>query len=407
MASLSVVRFINGKLARDRVTVEGEGSIELPSNILALPGFVDMHVHLRGWEQSYKEDLESGSRAALAGGVIGVGDMPNTVPPIRSAETAVKRVTEARSLPIIYRLHGGVPAYLDELNNYLNAGIRSIKVYPEDLGSLNELAQRAAGLGMMLIIHCEDPAMFRPVDGSDISIHNLARPIDAELSCFLNAARLSLLHGVRIHFTHVTNPLVIRLINEMRHIGLSVDVTMHHVLLDYEECSKSVGDPFYCKVNPPLRGRHHRIELLRALIEGKIDAVASDHAPHALNEKYGRNYQETAPGFPGLETTGLLLIDLWRRGLIDIQQVISLYSHKPASILGIDTSNSLTLVDTKSVTVIDQSKFQSKARHSPFNGRSILGRIVATIIGGKLLMIDGEYESRFRQLIGDHTLIKP
>ncbi len=407
MASLSVVRYVNGKLARDKVTMLGEGFVELPNSVIALPGFVDMHVHLRGWEQSYKEDLESGSRAALAGGVVGVGDMPNTLPPIRNSEIAAKRLVEGRSLPIAYRLHGGVPPYPDELAKYASLGIKTVKIYPEDLARLDDLASTAASLGIMLVVHCEDPNMFRSVDGSDSSIHNLARPLGAELLCFLSVARASLMHGVRIHITHVSNPLVIRLANELRHLGLSTDVTMHHVLLDYEECGRAVGDPFYCKVNPPLRPYHQRIELLRLLIEGKVDMVASDHAPHSFNEKYGRSYQDTAPGFPGLETTSLLLIDLWRRGLIELQQVVSLYSTRPASLLGIDLTNSLALIDTKAVTEIDPSKFQSKARHSPFTGRSVMGRVVGTIVNGKLVMVDQEYEGRLKPLIGDYTMVKP
>ena len=400
---ISVRYFKDGELTRIKLRINGSASVDLPDNVIAIPAFADMHVHLRDWGESYKEDLTSGSRAALAGGVAAVGDMPNTKPPVRDPDLALKRIKDASTLKINYRLHGGVPTDLSLLKGYVNIGIRSIKVYPEDYGLIERIIKAAAVNNMIIIIHCEDPSLFRSLKGNDSRIHGENRPIDAEFTCALRVMQLALIHGARVHLTHVTDPRIVDLAKLSNRI--TIDATMHHLLLDEESCIEQVNDPFYCKVNPPLRNRSIRRELLRRLIDGSISIIASDHAPHASGEKFQNNYDNTSPGFPGLETTSLLLLDLWRRGLLDLSRVIEAYSSNPLKILGVDNDAHL-LIDTKSSTVIDPDLFMSKAKHSPFSGWVTMNRLIGLIKGGELLMVDSDYEKVFPGLINENTLVK-
>ncbi|ABW01619.1 amidohydrolase family protein [Caldivirga maquilingensis] len=400
---ISVRYFNNGELTRIKLKIRGSTIIELPDNVIAIPAFADMHVHLRDWGESHKEDLNSGSRAALAGGVATVGDMPNTKPPIRNPDLALKRIREASSLKITYKLHGGVPTDLSLLKDYVSLGIKSIKVYPEDYGLIEEIIKAAAVNNMTVIIHCEDPSLFRNLKGNDSRIHSVNRPLDAEFSCALRVTQLALIHGARIHLTHVTDPRVIDLARLSNRI--TIDATMHHLLLDEDSCIENVNDPFYCKVNPPLRSKSIRFELLRRLIDGSISIIASDHAPHTISEKFHNNYDDTSPGFPGLETTGLLLLDLWRRGLVDLGKVINAYSINPLKVLDVSNDAQL-LIDTKSSTVIDPDLFMSKAKHSPFSGWVTMVRLIGLIKGGELLMVDSDYEKIFTGIISENTLIK-
>ncbi|MFP3315719.1 MAG: amidohydrolase family protein [Caldivirga sp.] len=398
------VRYFNGNsFTRIKLSLGGSRFIELPDNIIAIPAFVDLHVHLRDWGEDYKEDLNTGSRAALAGGVTAVGDMPNTKPPIRSPELALKRLKAAEGLKITYRLHGGVPTDLNLMSGYVSIGVRSVKVYPEDYGLLDGVVKAAAANNMTVVIHCEDPSMFRSVKGIDSRMHGVNRPIDAEFSCALRAVQLALIHGARVHLTHVTDPRVVDLARLSGRV--TVDVTMHHLLLDDESCVELVNDPFYCKVNPPLRDRSTRLELLKRFINGSVDMVASDHAPHSISEKFGRDYENTASGFPGLETTGLLLLDLWRRGLIDLTRVIEAYSINPGRMLSVG-GESYLLVDVKSSTVIEPNLFMSKAKHSPFANWVTMVRLVGLVKGGELLMVDSDYENMLGGFISEGTVIK-
>lgn len=406
MASIKATRYVNGELARGVVEVYGEGIVELPNNLIVLPGFVDMHVHMRDWGQWYKEDLHTASKAALAGGVVAVGDMPNTIPQIRSVDLALRRLRDSANLPIIYRLHGGVPRDPSELINYTKAGVKSIKVYPEDLQYADPIISTASKLDMLVIVHCEDPEMFRSMDGKDASVHNTNRPPESEVSCLLKVARAALRTGARVHITHVSNPAVVSMARELKGlVKITMDSTPHHLLLDYEECTRTVEDPFYCKVNPPLRDRETRTMLMKQLLDGSIDAVASDHAPHASFEKFGRGYWDTESGFPGLETTAPLLLNLWRMGIISLSKVIELYSEGPANLMGISLDGSYVVVDIKNGHVIDPNRFMSKAKHSPFAGRWVSVTIAATIVRGRLMMVRGSYEGLFKGLIDNYTMV--
>jgi len=338
---------------------------------LIMPGMVDLHVHFRDWDLASKETMRGGARAALAGGVVGVGDMPNTRPFIRTAELAARRLSEGSALPIDYRLHGGVPEDLEEVRKYVELGLRSIKVYPEDVANFGEehvkkLFSLSAALGLTLVVHCEDP-------------YAEAESPEGERRCVDWVLHLSSKYGARVHITHASTPYAVLAAHKHKPL-VSVDVTPHHLLLSADGCLKR-NPPGYCKVRPPLRGEETRRELLVELSLGRIDAVASDHAPHTREEKLS---DSPPPGICSLELVLPLLLDLWRRGVLSLEDLVRLYSSYPAKLLGIGVRLGvgeparIVVVENKPC-VIDEGFFEGSCRFSPLVGLRAGGRVKLTV----------------------------
>jgi dihydroorotase (EC 3.5.2.3) len=362
--------YIGGRFVRIKLGREGCRAIQLSNDYLILPGMVDMHVHFRDWGLSHKETLVGGAAAALAGGVVAVGDMPNTKPHIRTAELYRKRLREGADLPIIYRVHMGVPEDLAELDA---AKPRSVKVYPEDVerfgwGHIEDLMKRCASLGCTVVFHCEDPAYFKNGD----------RPPEAELKCVERVRLLASIAGARVHLTHVTLPQAV----EMSRGWASVDVTPHHLLLDVENCR----DAGLCLVNPRLRTPETRKALLASLAAGLVDIYATDHAPHTLEEKRS---EAPPPGICSLEVALSLLLALWKRGVITLSDVVRLYSHRPARLLGVDIENAFTIVKLEEFEV-RSGDFVGSCKHTPFEGFKAFGKVVATAVRGRVYFRGGE-----------------
>ncbi|MCC6021042.1 MAG: amidohydrolase family protein [Thermoproteaceae archaeon] len=365
--------YLGGRLVRVRIGAAGCKTLQLPRGFLILPGMVDIHVHFRDWELAYKETLEGGARAALAGGVVAVGDMPNVKPFIRTAELYRKRLEEGARLPVIYRLHMGVPEDLSELEK---ARPLSVKVYPEDIetygwGHVERVMKECARLECAVIFHCEDPAYFS--DGE--------RPPEAELRCAERVRALAALTGARVHLAHVTLPQVV----EMSRGWASVDVTPHHLLLDSENCR----DRGLCLVNPRLRTPETRKSLLAALAAGLVDIYATDHAPHAAHEKRS---ESPPPGVCSIEIALSLLLRMWKAGVLALEDAVRLYSYRPARFLRVDAdplSGVFTIVRLEEFRV-QGNDFIGACKLTPFEGMLAFGRVVATAVGGRVYFRDGE-----------------
>jgi dihydroorotase len=365
--------YLGGRLVRVKIGAAGCKTLQLPRGSLILPGMVDIHVHFRDWELAHKETLEGGARAALAGGVVAVGDMPNTRPFIRTAELYRKRLEEGARLPVVYRLHMGVPQDLRELER---ARPQSVKVYPEDIEAygwdhVERVMEECARLGCTVVFHCEDPSYFR---GGE-------RPPEAELRCAERVRALAALTGARVHLTHVTMPQVV----EMSRGYASVDVTPHHLLLDSENCK----DRELCLVSPRLRAPETRKSLLAALAAGLVDVYATDHAPHAAREK--RSYNPP-PGVCSIEIALGLLLRMWKAGVLALEDVVRLYSYRPARFLRVDAdplSGVFTIVRLEEFRVRGND-FIGACKLTPFEGMLAFGRVVATAVGGRVYFRDGE-----------------
>jgi dihydroorotase len=351
----------------------GEGCrvLQFSGRHLILPGFVDIHVHFRDWGLSHKETLAGGSAAALAGGVVAVLDMPNTRPHIRTAGLYARRLAEGSSLPILYGVHMGVPEDLGELEA---ARPGSVKIYPEDVAQfgwphVERLLDRCRELGCTAVFHCEDPQY---ISGR--------RPPEAEARCADRAAVYAR-RGYRIHITHVSLPYTVEALRGLA----TLDATPHHLLLSSDRCSGPL-----CRVNPPLRSEDQRRRLLALFLAGAVDMYATDHAPHALDEKLSGS---PPPGICSLDVASSLLLRFWRDGLLGLDDVLRLYSFRPARFAGLDVSLRPGAPAAFSVFrleefAVSERDFRGTCRFSPLVGLRAFGRAVAVASRGVLRLLE-------------------
>ncbi|AEM39372.1 dihydroorotase, multifunctional complex type [Pyrolobus fumarii 1A] len=362
------------------------------SGVYILPGVVDIHVHLRGLGFSYKEDELSGTLAAAAGGVTLVVDMPNTSPRINNVDALQAKLSALRRNAVVdYGVYAGVPEVPGEAARLASTGsIVGFKVYPEDLyrrDALEEVFYESWRRDLIVVLHAEHPGFIR--EGCAPGERWKCRPVESEIAALEEVLKLAP-RGVRIHVTHVSS---VGLLRRAKARGLTVDVTPHHLLLDASD-ERELG--CIAKVNPPLRPSEEREGLIAALVSGEIDAIATDHAPHAVEEKMGE-FSECPPGIPSLEHYVRLVLTLVSKGLLSLNDAVNILSTKPASIIGLESYGciepgciaSYTVVDLKREGRIVAYDTFSKAKLSPYDGWAYRGEPIATIVRGKLVYREG------------------
>jgi len=342
--------------------------------VLILPGFIDIHVHLRDFEQSYKEDFYTGTASAAAGGVTLVFDMPNTIPRNNRLSILQYRDSIASKKSVVdYGLYYGLPPNLDELFGYEEIAI-GMKVYPDDFDSykldhISDVMIYNHAKGLVTVFHAEDPGGYIAGDEDPW--------VEAEGVKYIAEYTRSI--GVPTHITHMTCGYLIHEAKR-RNKDLTVDITPHHLMLSMED----VDHP-YRRVRPPLRSGEC-VESLMKEVNGAVDIYATDHAPHTIDEK-----MDGINGFPGLETAFNVLATLYMKGVISLSRLVELYSTNPAARFGLDYIlghidkgylANLTVVNLDVEVKIDASKFFSKAKHSPFDGMKLAGRVISTFVRG-------------------------
>jgi len=367
-----------------------------------LPGFIDLHVHLRDLAYSYKEDYYTGTGAAAKGGIVLVCDMPNTKPPTNTLDNLKLKVNKARSKALVdYGLYYGSPKDTRELK-YVTNHIVGFKFYPEDIFTyfdknvFGEVANKAANNDLLLVFHAEDPRLF-----NQRAPPGLERTDIAEYSAIdniINITRNLLRHKVKIHITHISSAKSLQLLLKTKkqyynEFEVTWDVTPHHILLDNTMYRINAG---LYKVYPTLKTRYDNMRLYLALLNNEVDAITTDHAPHSLNEKM-RPYNEACPGYPGLETVVSLLLTMVNKDLLSLESVVRYYSYNPARILNLKglygviskgAYASLTIVDLKAEWKVKAEDFVSKAKYSPFEGWSLQGKPYLTMVRGKIVFHD-------------------
>ena len=371
--------------------------------LLALPGPIDAHVHLRDEGLAYKEDFFTGTCSAVAGGITSVLDMPNTIPPVDSPSRLRERMEKARKDVVAnVGFFSLLPSSLDKIKAIAEAGAVGFKVYlhePKtalpisDESTLRKAVELANRAGLPIAFHAEDRAVIEEAGrelGSDISpIERFVRshPPEAEIRAVERLARG--LRGLRIHVCHMSVPEAVRL---ARSAGFSVEATPHHLFL-----STSAYERFgpLALMDPPLRREELVLELRSLLYSGLIDIVASDHAPHALWEKLDPS--SSPPGIPGLETLLPLLLNEVVERRLSLSQLVELLCKRPAEVFGLDTGSielnrpaDIVLVDLKAEVLIEPERFLSKAKYSPFKGLKLRGAPVYTIVNGHIAFERGE-----------------
>ncbi|VVB99730.1 Allantoinase [uncultured archaeon] len=396
----------NGKIEKISETPFGtraEKEIDCRGKII-LPGAIDCHVHFRCPGFEYKEDWVSGSLAALHGGATTVMDMPNTRPPTLTVKdfgekTALAKKSAAVNFSLFMGFDGG---NLQEISAC--QGLRAVKVYygastnsnamdsPESLEKLFTLAMQK---NLVVVLHAEDEAEIKKNEEKfraekEPAVHTKIRNDAAETNAIRVLVCLQEKIGNKLHFAHISSKKGLELIKKAKKgqfgRAITCEATPNHLFLD-SKAYKKMGNLVKC--NPSIKSSADRKALWEGLIAGDIDSVASDHAPHTLEEKK-KGYWEAPSGIPGIETMLPLLIDAALRNKIAMQRVVEASSERPAEIFGWASKGfiregfdaDLVIVDPKRKFTVENARLFTKAGYSPFNGWKLKGFVEKTLVGG-------------------------
>ena len=377
---------------------------------IVAPGFIDMHVHLREPGQSHKETIASGTQAAAAGGFTSVCAMPNTAPVNDSAEItawmcAPERGAVVNVFPIAAATVGSMGEKLTDFRALQRAGAIALtddgKPILDD-AIMRDVLRQAAQLGMPVIQHAEDT---RLTSGATMNAGPTAlrlglrgMPEDAEGLIVERDIQLAAQTKAHLHVAHISTAAALKAVRKAKRERLRVtcEITPHHFTLIDEDLAADTSLAMYdsrFKMNPPLRSAADREAMLSALADGAIDAIATDHAPHTAQEKNAEF--DLAPfGITGLETAlGLAISRLHREKRVPLTRIVELFSTNPARLLNLQGRGSLAVGSQADVTIFDPAKrwtydadrSLSKSKNSPFGGWVLHGRVMATIVGGRIV----------------------
>ncbi len=372
-----------------------------------LPGVIDTQVHFREPGATHKEDLESGSRSAVMGGVTAVFEMPNTDPLTVTPERLADKVKRGhhrmhcdfaffiggthdnyRHLPEWERLPGcaGVKVFMGSSTGSLLVGDE------EGLRNILKVIRRRASF------HAEDEPRLNErkplrVEG-DASSHPVWRDEQAALIATQRLVRVAHETGARVHVLHVSTAQEMEFLKDHKDVA-SVEVTPHHLTMEAPECYARLGTR--AQMNPPVRDAAHRAGIWNGLTQGVVDILGSDHAPHTLEEK-SKSYPATPSGMTGVQTLVPLMLDHVNAGRLSLARFVDLSSAGPARLFGIARKGriavgydaDLTVVDLKRRETITDQWVASRAGWTPYHGKTVTGWPVGTVIRGSRVMWEGE-----------------
>lgn len=393
-----------GKVLAVDIAIDAEDARVLDvSGKAVLPGLIDMHVHLREPGREDEETIETGTLAAARGGFVAVACMPNTDPPldtgaaVRFVLSRARETGHVRVLPVGAITKGLGGAELAEIGELRRAG--AVAISDDGHAVTNSRVMRhameyASMFGMPVISHAEDielsagGAINEGYWSTRLGLPGI--PAAAEETMVARDIFLAQLAGARLHIAHVSTAGSVELIRRAKAKGILVtcEATPHHFTLTDEAVA---GYDTNTKVNPPLRTARDVEALRQGLADGTIDVIASDHAPHTTEEKEVE-YELAAFGMIGLETSlALAVTELVRPGILTLGQLVERMSYGPARILGLDwpgivpgAEANITVLDPDASFVVDPAGFASLSRNTPFSGRRLFGKVVATVVAGRL-----------------------
>ena len=381
-------------------SLDGSASAFDSEKYIAFPGFCDVHVHFREPGFSYKETIRSGCAAAARGGYTAVCTMPNLSPVPDSGENLKVQTDLIKRDAFIHVLPYGaitVGEKGEELSD-LEAMAPDVVAFSDDgRGVQNDDMMRQAmlrtkALGKMIVAHCEVNSLLRGGyihDGEYARAHG-HRGICSESEYAQIERDLKLVRetGCAYHVCHISAKESVELIRRAKAEGLDVscETAPHYLLLD----DSMLQEEGRFKMNPPIRDKADREALIRGILDGTIDMIATDHAPHSAGEK-SRGLEKSAFGIVGLETAfPLLYTGLVKTGIISLQKLVELLSIRPRQRFHIPLGNDFCLWDLESSYIIDPERFASLGRATPFAGMSVQGRCVLTAYQGRAVYMDIE-----------------
>jgi dihydroorotase len=385
------------------------------TGLVVCPGFIDAHTHLREPGREDKETIATGTAAAAAGGYTAVCAMPNTDPVNDTAgitRLILERAREAaavRVYPIGAITRGSRGEDLAEYGDLRDAGCVAISDDGRPVASarmMRRALEYAQSFDLPVIDHCEEPTLFQGASMNEGMISTFlglrGAPGAAEAIAVERDVLLAELTGGRLHIAHISTGASVDAVRRGRKRGVRVtaEVTPHHLLLTDEEVRKSEYDTA-TKMNPPLRAEADRQAVIAGVRDGTIDCIATDHAPHTVDDKKVE-FDQAAFGIVGLETAvGLCLDRLVATGLIDLRRLVQLLSAGPAAVLGIPGGSldpgfpgDVTILDLGRKWRVDPERFASKGRNTPFGGWTLTGAPAFTIVAGRVVWRAGRPNTR-------------
>ena len=398
------VRVADGKIASIGLLpeIQPEDTVIDAKGKVLMPGFVDMHVHLRDPGFTYKEDILTGCEAAAAGGVTSMACMPNTKPAIDSPEVIryiLEKAEKAKAhvYPVGAITYGLGGKELTDMAALKAAGAVAVSDDGKPVPTarmMKEAMEQAEEAGLLTISHCEDLDL---IHGGIVHLGSVSKELglpgmDRASEDSITAREISLAEsaGTRIHIAHVSTAGAAAQIRTAKARGVKVtcETAPHYFLLTHELIRKLDAD---YRMNPPLREEADVDAIREAVLDGTIDCIVTDHAPHAAEEK--ADFHKAPNGVVGLETSfAASYTGLVKTGLLSFSRLVELMSINPARILGIPGGHirvgdpaDLTLADLEKSWVVEPEKLHSKSKNTVFKGMELTGKVVCTLCGGRIV----------------------
>jgi dihydroorotase len=411
--------YINGKLENTDIALSGNkikkiGKVELnnakvfdATDKLVLPGVIDTQVHFREPGSTDREDLESGSRAAVLGGITSVFEMPNTNPPTSNLIEFDKKLNLAKN-----RMHcnyafyfGATPENVDQLSKLKNVkGCCGVKLFAgSSTGKLlvakeEDIEKVISNSDRVVSIHSEDEEILnlrkKFIKEGDVHSHPEWRNNESAMSSTRRVVKIAERYNKQIHVLHVTTKEEVDFL-AMHKKNVTFEITPQHLTLYAPDCYDKLGS--FAQMNPPIRKKEHYDRLWIAIKNSIVDVLGSDHAPHS-NEDKNKKYPASPSGMPGVQTILPIMLNHINNKKLGLAQLIKLMCENPCKIFGIQNKGyikegfdaDLTIVDMNKEQTIKNEIMATKCGWTPFHGMIIKGFPIATIINGKTVMSNGK-----------------
>lgn len=383
------------------------------TNLFVFPGLIDTQCHFREPGGEHKETLETGTLSAALGGVTGIFEMPNTNPLTitpEAMEFKLKKAHETSYVDFAFYF-GGTAEYAEHLSEWENIdGVCGIKIF---MGASNgdllsatdeEIDAIVANGKRVIAVHAEDESIMNENkitilgDSNDVAMHYKWRSEESCLNATKRIVSIAKKYSRNVHILHITTAQEMSFLKANKDIA-SAEVLANHLTLHAPDCYDMFGT--LAQQNPPIREKHHQDALWAAVADGTVDIVASDHAPHTLDEKSG-TYPNTPSGTPGVQTLIPIMLNHVHEGRLSYERLVDLMAYGPYRIHKIKDkclirkgfNADFTVVDPKAEHIISNAEQASKSGWTPYDGKKVVGIPTMTIIGGKTIMRDGEITGR-------------
>ena len=392
------------KVIENIISANAQGELSLAPEFLAsfnnfviFPGFVDVHVHLREPGFSYKETIKTGTLAAARGGYTEVCSMPNLSPVPDSLENLRLQLEKIESDAAI-----GVHPYgsitvgqngeklsdMDKLSPYV-AGFSDDGRGVQSESMMEDAMKKAKALDKIIVAHCEDNSLLRGgyIHDGDYAAKHSHKGIcsESEWAPIKRDIELVKKTGCKYHVCHISTKESVELIRQAKKDGVDItcETAPHYLVLN----DSMLEENGRFKMNPPIRSEADRLALIEGIVDGTIDMIATDHAPHSAEEK-AKGLKDSLMGVVGIETVfPVLYTELVKKDVISLEKLIELMSINPARRFGFSTENSFSVWDLNDSYAVNPEEFISKGRSTPFEGQSVFGRCLMTVRNGRLVWI--------------------